>query len=105
MGAMRDLMEAIDPPSRLDDLDRELDSLRARLEELGDEARDKGRRGYRTARRRIPAEARRVGRDLKRFESAAGSAVGDRPFQSVLAAFGLGLLIAALIGYGSRRDG
>jgi len=103
MGAMRDLIEAIDPPGRLDDVDQELERLRARIEDLGEEARDKGRRGYRSARRRVPAEARRIGRELTKVERAAGSAVGDRPFQSVLAAFGLGLLIAALIGYGSRR--
>jgi ElaB/YqjD/DUF883 family membrane-anchored ribosome-binding protein len=102
---MRDLMEAIDPPARLEDVDRELESLRARIDELGDEARTRGRRGYRAARRRIPAEARRIGHELTRAELAAGSAVGERPFQSVLAAFGLGLLIAALIGYGWRRDG
>lgn len=104
MGTMRDLMEAIDPPSRLDDVGRELESLRERLEELGEEVQTTGRRGYRSARRRIPAEARRLGGEIARVERAAGSAVGDRPFQSVLAAFGLGLLIAVLFGYGSRRD-
>jgi len=104
MGALRDLMEVIHPPARIDDAERELESLLARFEELTDNARAKGRRGYRGARRRGSAQARRLGRGLSRAERAAGSAVGDRPFQSVLAAFGLGLLVAALIGYGSRRD-
>jgi ElaB/YqjD/DUF883 family membrane-anchored ribosome-binding protein len=102
MGTLRDLLEAFDPPARLDYVDDEIERLRARLEDLGDEARSKGRRGYRAARRRIPSEGRRLKRELVRMEQAAGSALSDRPFQSVLAAFGLGLLIAALIGFGSR---
>lgn len=104
MGAMRDLMEVFDPPARIDDAEREMESLLARFEELSDSARAKGRRGYRSARRRGSAQTRRLGRGLSRAERAARSEVGDRPFQSVLAAFGLGLLIAALIGYGSRRE-
>ena len=104
MGVLRDLMEVFDPPARIDYAERELDRLLARFEELSDGARGKGRRGYRSARRRGSAQAQRVGRGISRAERAAGSAVGDRPFQSVLAAFGLGLLVAALIGYGSRRE-
>ncbi len=105
MGAIRELMEVFEPPSRLEDVEREMERLRDRLEALGEEAWSDGKRRYGKARKRVPAEARHLRRELARVERAAGSTVSDRPFQSVLAAFGLGVLIAVLIGYGSRRDG
>jgi ElaB/YqjD/DUF883 family membrane-anchored ribosome-binding protein len=100
--AERDLQKDVDA------VKEDLVKLRSDIAELTQRLIDTGRSEVSTARNRVRAEARNLGRELRETLNDTGERgvrtvesveqlLTDRPLVSILAAFGLGLLVGKLL--------
>jgi ElaB/YqjD/DUF883 family membrane-anchored ribosome-binding protein len=102
------LMAERDLQKDLDAVKEDLAKLRSDIAELTQNLIDTGRNEVSTARTRVRAEARNLGRGLRETLNDGGERglkavesveelLTERPLVSLLAAFGLGLLVGTLL--------